>query len=52
MIKIFMGSGWPMFSSNTLMLYQQDLQLGPYFLKWQLVIDKGLPRFSIDYFEK
>ena len=32
----FMGSGWPMFSENTLMLYQQDLQLGPYFVKWQL----------------
>ena len=31
-----MGSGWPMFSENTLMLYQQDLQLVPYFVKWQL----------------
>ena len=31
-----MGSGWPMFSENILMLYQQDLQLGPYLVKWQL----------------
>ena len=28
-ISIFMGSGWPRFPENTLMLYQQDLQLGP-----------------------
>ena len=34
-ITIFMGSGWPMFSENALMLYQQDLQLGPYFVRWQ-----------------
>ena len=40
-----------MFSENTLMLNQQDLQLGPYFfVKWQLAIDRGLPRFSIKYF--
>ena len=25
-IMIFMGSGWPMFSENTVMWYQQDLQ--------------------------
>ena len=25
-----------MFSENTLMLSKQDLQLGPYFVKWQL----------------
>ena len=36
-----------MFSDNTLMLYQQDLELGPYFVKWQLAIDGGLPRFPI-----
>ena len=27
-----------MFFENILMLYQQDLQLGQYFVKWQLVI--------------
>ena len=32
-----------MFSENTLLLYQQDLQLGPYFEKWQLAIDQGSP---------
>ena len=26
-VTIFMGSAWPTFSENTLMLYQQDLQL-------------------------
>ena len=41
-----------MFSENTLKLHQQDLQLGPYFVKWQLPIDQGLPRFSINYFAK
>ena len=41
-----------MFSENILMLYQQDLQLGPYFVKWQLVIDQGLPRLPINYFAK
>ena len=40
-----MGSGWPMFSENALMLYQQDLQLGPYFVKWHLAIDQGLLDF-------
>ena len=45
-----MGSGWPTFSENTLMLYQQDLQLGQYFLKWQLAIDRGLPRYPINNF--
>ena len=25
-----MGSGWPIFSENIVMLYQQDLQLGSY----------------------
>ena len=38
-ITIFGGPGWPMFSKNTLILYQQDLQLVPYFVKWQLAID-------------
>ena len=28
-ITNFMGSGWPMFSENTWVLYQQDLKLGP-----------------------
>ena len=42
-----MDSGWPMFSENTLMLYQQDLKLSPYFVKWQLAIDRGLDRFPI-----
>ena len=41
-----------MFSENTLMLYQQDLELGLYFVKWQLAIDQGLPRFPIKYFAK
>ena len=31
-----------MFSENTLMLNKQDLQLAPYFVKWQLAIDGGL----------
>ena len=48
-ITIFLGSGWPMFSEITLMLYQQDLQLGPYFVKCKLAIDRGFP---IDYFAK
>ena len=26
-ITIFVGSGWPMFSENTLLLFQEDLQL-------------------------
>ena len=51
-MTIFMGSGWPMFSENTLTLYQQDLELGPYFVKCQLAIDQELPRFPIDYFAK
>ena len=42
-----MGPGWPMFSENILMLHQQDLLLGPYFVKWQMTIDQGLPRFPI-----
>ena len=25
-----------MFSENALLMYQQDLQLGPYFVKWQM----------------
>ena len=41
-----------MFSENTLMLYQSYLQLGPYFVKCELAIDRGLPRFPINYFEK
>ena len=47
-----MGSGWPMFSENTLMLYQQGIKLGPYFVKWQLAIDGGLPIFPINHFAK
>ena len=39
-----------MFSENTLLLSQQDLKLGPYFVKWQLEIDRGWPRFPIKYF--
>ena len=35
-----MGSGWPMFSGNTLMMPQQDLQLGIYFVKWQLAMER------------
>ena len=34
------------------MSYQQDLQLGPYFEKWRLAIDQGLPRFPINHFAK
>ena len=41
-ILIFMGSVWPTFSENTLMLHQHDLQLGLYFVKWQLGIDRGV----------
>ena len=52
MITIFMGSGWPMFSENTMRLNQEDLQLGPYFTKLQLAIDQGLPRFPINHFAK
>ena len=33
-----------MSSENTLVLYQQDLQLGQYFVKWQLAIE--WPMFS------
>ena len=47
-----MGSGWPMFSENTLKLYQQDLQLGPNLVRWQLAIDRGLHRFPINHFAK
>ena len=40
-VSIFSGSGWPLFNENTgtLMLYQQDIQLGLYFVKWQLVLE-------------
>ena len=41
-----------MFSENTVMLYQQDLQLGTDFVKWQLSIDQGFPRFPMNYFAK
>ena len=41
-----------MFSENRRMMYRQDLELGPYFVKWQLAMDRGLPRFPIDYFAK
>ena len=36
-----------MFSSNALILISKDLQLGPYFLQWQLEIDLGLSDFSL-----
>ena len=36
-----------MFAGKTLLLYQQNLQLGPYFVKWKLAIDGG-PDFSLD----
>ena len=51
-ITIFMCSDWPEFSENTLILYQQELELGPYFVIWQLAIDRGLHKFPINYFEK
>ena len=41
-----------MFSENTLLLYQQDLQLDPNCLKGQLAVDRRLPRFSINHFPK
>ena len=41
-----------MFFENTMMLYQQDLLLDPYFVKRHLAIDQGLPRFPIDFFAK
>ena len=41
-IMIFMGSVWPTFSENTLMLHQHDLKLGLHFVKWQLGIDIGV----------
>ena len=31
---------------------QQDLQLVPYFVKWQLVRVRRLPRFPINHFAK
>ena len=40
-----------MFSEYT-MVYWQDLKLGPYFMKWQLATDRGLPKFPINYFAK
>ena len=36
-----------MFSENTLMFCQQDSYLGPYFVKWQLVIDRRMPRLPL-----
>ena len=36
-----------MSSENTLVLYQQDLQLGQYFVKWQLALYRGLPRIIL-----
>ena len=36
---------------NTLMLFKQDVKLGPYFVKWQLAIDRGLPRIPINYLQ-
>ena len=44
--KFLWVQGGPCFLKNTLLLYQQDLQLGPYFVKWQPAIDQGLPRFN------
>ena len=44
-ITISVGSGCHMFSDNILLLCQQDSQLVPYFVKWQLAMDRGLPRF-------
>ena len=41
-----------MFSENTLMLDQQDLLLGPCFVKWQLAIERGLAKFPINYLAK
>ena len=41
-----------MFSENTWMLYQQDLQGGQYYVKGQQGLDPGLPRFPIDDFAK
>ena len=51
-IMIFMCSGWPMVSENNLLFYQQDLQLCPYVVKWQMAIDRGLPKFPKNYFAK
>ena len=45
-----MGSVCPMFSEDTLMLYQKDLQLGSYFVDKQLAMNRRFPRFSNDYF--
>ena len=41
-----------MYTESTLMLYQQDLQLGPYLVNRQLAMDQGLPSFSINYFAR
>ena len=41
-----------MISENTLMLYQQDLQRGPYFAKCQQVIYQGFPKFPANNFAK
>ena len=42
-----------MFSKNTLLLYQQDLQLGPYIFYEMATGDRsGWPKFSIKYFAK
>ena len=35
-----------MFLENTLMLYQQDLQLGPYFVKSQPVVVDDISRVA------
>ena len=49
---IFMGSGWPMFSENTLMLYQQDLELGPFYYEIATGDRLRVAQFPIDYFAK
>ena len=41
-----------MFSGNTLMLNQQNLQLRPFFVKWQLALNQGLARFPNNYLAK
>ena len=39
-----------MVSRNMLMLYQQDLQLDPYFVKWQLAIMRVAAYYSLILF--
>ena len=44
-----MGSGWHMFSENTLLLYQEDLQLGPHIL-WNGNVWSRVAQFSHRFF--